>query len=313
MNTFRYMSVFLLLVVATMVSAQDEASTTAIFEELQTAEPQYGVVEETITFENQGQTIVGTLALPDGGDSPYPVVLLFHGFKGERDELPIVGVDEGMYTRTARALAGQGYASLRLDFRGSGESEGDWADTTFQGQISDAIAALGYLETLDEIDSGRIGIIGLSQGGLVAAVTAQDPRVDTVVLWSAVANPPLSYTGILGPEVMAEGLVTEGELSVTLPWGEETSMRRPFFEDIYNIDPIAEISDYTGPLMVVGGERDTTVAPMPYAAEIYTTYHEGPEMLVMVDGDHVFDVLATGPEVLDEVITWSLAWLQQTL
>lgn len=297
------------------VVAQDEASTQTLHDELLTAEPQFGVVEEVVNYENEGQKIVATLAMPDGGDGPYPVVLLFHGFKGERDELPIVNVDEGMYTRAARALAGQGYASLRVDFRGSGESEGLWEDTTFTGQISDAIAALDYLETVDNIDASRIGVIGLSQGGLVASATAgRDDRVDTVVLWSAVASPAATYPGLLGQELITNGLKTgDTAIPFTLPWGEETSLKQPFFDDIYNVDPVAEITNYDGPLMAVVGLRDTTVSPMPYMGEIYMDYHAGPEMLVAVDGDHIFDVLATGPAVLDDVIAWSLAWIKQTL
>lgn len=79
-------------------------------------------------------------------DTAVPLVLLFHGFKGERDELPIVNTEEGMYSRTARIFAERGIATLRIEFRGSGESEGKWEDTTFTGQIADAIAALDYAE-----------------------------------------------------------------------------------------------------------------------------------------------------------------------
>lgn len=303
-----------ILLTGTGLLAQDAGSTQTLFEEMKAAEPQFGVVETIVTFENQGQKIAGTLALPDGGEAPYPIVLLFHGFKGERDELPIVGVDEGMYTRTARALAGQGYASLRIDFRGSGDSEGEWADTTFSSQIDDAVAALDYLETVSSVDASRIGIVGLSQGGLVAAAAAgRDPRVDTVVLWSAVAQPAATYPAFLGAELFSEGLTSGSEIFFTLPWGEETSLRQPFFQDVYNVDPVGEITRFAGPLMVVVGLRDTTVAPMPYMGQIYLNYHDGPEMLIAIDGDHVFDVLATGPEVLDEVIAWSLAWIKQTL
>lgn len=307
-----------LLVVPVAVWAQDEASTTEAYEALVGAEPMYEVVEEVVGIDRNGQNMVGTLAMPEGAEGPVPIVLLFHGFLGERDELPIAGIEpmEGMYTRAARALAGQGIASLRIEFIGSGESDGEWADTTFSSQIEDAIAALDYVETLEGIDAERIGLIGLSQGGLVAsAVAGRDPRVDSVVLWSAVASPAASYPGLIGAENFATGLSNPDGVTFTLPWGEETTIRQPFFLDVYNVDPVAEITDYAGPLMVVVGLRDTTVAPMPYMGQLYTNNHEGPEMLVEIDGDHIFDVLnpEVGPVVLDDVIAWSLAWLTQTL
>jgi pimeloyl-ACP methyl ester carboxylesterase len=310
--------VLALLAVPAASFAQDEGSTTAAYEALVGAEPMYGVVEEIVGIDRDGLNMVGTLALPEGGEGPFPIVLLFHGFLGERDELPIVGIEsmEGMYTRTARALAGQGIASLRIEFIGSGESDGDWADTTFTSQINDAIAAIDYIETLDTIDAERIGLIGLSQGGLVAAsVAGRDPRVDSVVLWSASASPSADFPGLIGEDIFMEGLTNPEGVIFTLPWGEETTLRQPFFLDVFNVDPVLELSRFDGPVMAIGGLRDTTVYPQPYMSQLYLNNHDGPEMLVAVDGDHVFDVLVpeAGASVIDEVIAWSLAWLTQTL
>jgi uncharacterized protein len=249
-------------------------------------------------------------------DEAVPLVLLFHGFKGERDELPIVNTEEAMYSRTARIFAERGVATLRIEFRGSGESEGLWEDTTFTSQISDALVALDFVQTLEGVDPERIGIIGLSQGGLVAASAAgQDARVKSLVLWSAAANPASNFTALLPMELIQQGLaLPDGEaLPVTLPWGEETSMKRGFFEELFTVDPVAAITAYNGPMLVVVGSRDTTVYPQPQQGQVFLNYHEGDEALVVLDGDHVFDVLATGPEVVDQAIFNSLAWFMETL
>ena len=95
-----------------------------------------------------------------------------------------------------------------------------------------------------------------------------------------------------------------------LPWGVETALRGPFFEDVFLVDPVAEIASYGGPMMVIVGERDTTVTPQPQAGQVFLNYHVGAEELVVLDGDHVFDVLSERPEIIDEALTWSLAWLQ---
>jgi uncharacterized protein len=74
-------------------------------------------------------------------------------------------------------------------------------------------------------------------------------------------------------------------------------------EDLYSVNPVAAMGRVKRPLLVVVGLKDTVVTPQPTLGR-----------LVPVDGDHIFDVMTDqGPAVLDNVIAWSLAWLQQTL
>lgn len=295
--------------VAAPLAAQDSLAAAAAAAANSMAE--HDLSESDLSFSNQGQTIVGTLAMPQG-EGPFPIALLLHGFTGTRHELPVVGTEDTMFSRAARWLGERGVASLRIDFRGSGDSEGAWEDTTFSGQISDAIAALDYLEMLDGVDSDNISIIGLSQGGLVGAATAgRDPRVSSLVLWSAVSNPVMSYGILLGYDNLLAGAAAGAEaLTITLPWGAETALKGPFFDDIFLVDPVAEIAGYAGPLLAITGSRDTTVTPQPHAGQVFLDYHDGAEALVVLDGDHIFDVLAEVTEVIDEALAYSLAWLQ---
>ena len=286
------------------------------FQQLSNAEPEFGFTERAVDFENNGQKIVGTLTLPEGKQNSYPVILLFHGFLGFQDGVPIIGTEDGMLSRTARLLAEHGYATLRISFRGSGESDGLWEDTTFSGQISDAVAAVDYLTTLDNIDLKRIGVIGLSQGGLVASsAAAQDERIKSVVLWSPVANPVDTYKLLLGEDKIVEGLASDGEsIDITVVWGAEIKLKTPFFEDIYHVDPVAAITQVEDPLMVIVGLKDPIVTPQPYYGQVYLNYHEGDEMLIELDGDHIFDIRTeAGPTVFDDAIYWSIAWMQETL
>lgn len=291
-----------------------------VVEQVVLPDAKYKVSESIIKIKNNEQNIVGTLTLPENTEGPFPVVLILHGFTGQRNEMNITNSDETMFGKTARIFTEQGYATLRIDFIGSGESDGNWEDTTFSSQISDAEAALKYLMKHPSIDTDRIGILGLSQGGLVAACTAsRNPIVKSTILWSPAANPISTYTQILGGnEVIQKGLNSNGEaVTGTLPWGAETKLKTPFFEDLYKINPIAEIASYKGSLQVVVGLKDTIVAPQPQSGELYLKYHntqEGAEEeLIKLDADHMLDILTENKLPFDTALFNGLKWLDKTL
>ncbi len=269
------------------------------------------VTETDLAIPSQGMTMMATLALPDGAD-PAPVVLLFHGFTGTRDELPIPGTEDGVFSRTARILADAGYASLRVDFIGSGESEGVWADTTFEGQIADGLAALDFITADPRVDGENVMIIGWSQGGLVAtAVAGRSDAPDAVALWAAVANPMETFSGILGTEAVAAAMTTgDTPYTFTLPWGAETALKQPFFDGFATMSPTEEIASYAGPLFVAQGTLDTTV--LPVAADQLIAAHDGVEELWTRPMDHAFNVF-TETATLDEMVAATIAFFQANL
>jgi pimeloyl-ACP methyl ester carboxylesterase len=178
------------------------------------------ITYEVVTFENDGGTVYGTFTMPAGIRGNTPAVLMLHGFTGNRDEGPVFQPDfsftDTMYSRTAEVLAENGLASLRIDFRGSGESTDEigFEETTFSSQVSDAYAAVEWLD--DHKNVGDIGVLGLSQGGLVGAITAEShKRVSSLVLWSPVANPVDTYKSILGTDTVLDGL-TQPSTEATL-------------------------------------------------------------------------------------------------
>lgn len=266
--------------------------------------------EETVTIDTPLGPVIGTLETPTG--DPAPVVLLFHGFSGSRDELPVATTDEGVFSRTARLLAEQGIASLRIDFRGSGESPGLFADTTFEGQVADGLAALSWLEANPAVDGQRLAVLGWSQGGLVAtAVAGRSDKPDALVLWAAVADPEATFGGILGAESLAKGLAAgDAALPVTLPWGAVVELKRGFFEGIATFDPPAELASYEGPLFIAHGSKDTTV--LPTAMDTFLQAHNGEEASWTAEMDHVFNAF-TGPQTLDQMVGETIAFLKPHL
>jgi pimeloyl-ACP methyl ester carboxylesterase len=251
-----------------------------------------------------------------------PIVITLNGFTGTRDELPVLGTGAGMFKRTAQVLAAHGFASLRIDFRGSGDSDGEYDMMTFSTQISDAIAAIDYVQNYlaDRVNPRKIGVIGLSQGGLVGSVTAsKDKRVDSLVLWSPPPHAPIAYEGILSKEGVKQGLELPDGGAITLgiyidgAYLYDVTLGKDFFKDLFAIDPLAEIQSYKRPLMVIGGLKDVIVWPQPASSEAYLKYHHvGAEKLVVLDADHTFDCVYES-EKLDDAAYWSTAWFIKTL
>ncbi|HOO31599.1 MAG TPA: alpha/beta fold hydrolase [Thermotogota bacterium] len=271
--------------------------------------------ETEVSFYSNGQLVKGILTELEEMNSLSPAVVIFHGFTGQKNEMDVTGTEEAMFEMTARQFAENGIASLRIDFIGSGESEGRWEDTTFSSQIDDAMAAITYLQSLPQINPERIAVLGLSQGGLVAACTAsRDSRVKTAVLWSPVAVPAYTYGNLLGADVVTQSLELEGDdmLEATLPWGSTTLLKKPFYQELFLTDPVAEIAKYNGPLMVTVGLKDTVVTPQPQAGMLFTKYHDGLEKLVQLDADHMLGIFE-GPENLQIAIDEALEWFEATL
>jgi alpha/beta superfamily hydrolase len=269
--------------------------------------------ETKVSFSVDGQKVIGTLSTID--DNPKaPVVVMFHGFGGSRDELAIKDTKDGVFSRSARLFAERGYASLRIDFRGSGESDGKWADTTFSGQIKDGIAAVDWLKASDKVDGSRISILGWSQGGLVGAHVARArPDVKSVTLWAPVVTPLYTYGNVLGADNVAKGLTSppDTEITARLPWGVDTTLKASFFKEMPTTSTIAAIAHYPGPLQVIVGSKDTTVTPQPASGQVLLDYHDGEERLDVFDMDHVFNAF-TGPQTIDShLVPATLEWLKK--
>ena len=158
----------------------------------------------------------------------------------------------------------RGVASLRIDFRGSGDSDGEYEDTTLDGQVKDALAALDFLAAGGEVDKDRMAVVGWSMGGAVGSAVAgrTTHKLTSVTLWAPATNMASSLTFLLGPDFVRQGLASGGKaVTGKLPWGADVSLKTAFFESLFKIDPAAEITRYDGPLLVAVGSKDDTRLP----------------------------------------------------
>lgn len=152
----------------------------------------YEAVE--VTFENKaaGATLAGTLTVPKG-TGPFPCVVMVTGSgPQDRDEL-LMG--HRPFLVIADHLTRHGVAVLRCDDRGVGKSTGSFAGATSDDFADDALAAVEFLKSRKDVDPRKIGIVGHSEGGLIAPIcAARSKDVAFLVL--------LAGTGMSGAELM---------------------------------------------------------------------------------------------------------------
>jgi alpha/beta superfamily hydrolase len=202
-----------------------------------------------------------------------------------------------IFVKCARALARTGIASLRFDFYGSGESEGEFRDVTLQGEIADARAAIDFLRRYRGIDRNRLGLLGLSLGGAVAASVAPDSNITALVLWAAIARP-------------AELRALAGDLSKPIPGsdgardysGHTVSAR--FIENITKIDPLNSVANFKNPTLIIHPEKDE-ILPLTHAHDYYDAAGAAMKQKIIIAGaDHTFSSISWEEEVIRRSIDW---------
>jgi pimeloyl-ACP methyl ester carboxylesterase len=156
----------------------------------------YPYIEEEVCYQNAaaaGVTLAGTLTLPSG-QGPFPAVLLISG-SGQQDRDETVMGHKPFWV-LADYLTRRGIAVLRVDDRGAGGSKGDAKSATSRDFAGDALAGVAYLKGRKEIATNRIGLIGHSEGGLIAPMVAVDNPKDVAFI-VLMAGP-----GLTGEEII---------------------------------------------------------------------------------------------------------------
>jgi uncharacterized protein len=154
----------------------------------------YPYSDEEVTFENTkaGIKLAGTLTLPSKNGN-FPAVILISGSGAQNRNEEIMG--HKPFLVLSDFLTRNGIAVLRFDDRGTASSTGDFKTATSVDFASDVEAGLAYLQTRKEIDQKKIGLIGHSEGGIIAPMVASNSKdISFIVL--------LAGTGIPGDRLL---------------------------------------------------------------------------------------------------------------
>jgi len=236
--------------------------------------------EQFVNFMSGGERVAGMLHVPE--KTPAPAIILCHGFTGHRIET------HRLFVYTAREFCRRGFVVLRFDFRGSGESEGHFESMTVSREVEDLERALDWILNREEVLKDKVGVVGLSLGGVVSLLTAaRDKRIRVVCTWSSPADLKTLENGI--KEVFGEASLEKVMMKeyIDLPSGDR--IRRSFLLDAFDknvLEAAANISPR--PLLIVHGTRDQTV-PFSHSEKLFDVAKEPKKKLVVEGADHTFN------------------------
>ncbi|MEA3245798.1 MAG: alpha/beta fold hydrolase [Gemmatimonadota bacterium] len=212
-----------------------------------------------------GITLGGTLTKPKGA-GPFPAIVTITGSgQQDRDEfIPLAGGIR-LFRQVADTLGRRGIAVLRLDDRGLGASTGDATTSTTADFADDIRAAVAYLRTRKDIDGARIGLLGHSEGGVIAPmVAATDPGVRAIILLAGTASNGLEIIkaqqryaidhmpGLTPSQRDSARVAVERQLVVT-------AGSNPWMHFFIDYDPATTARKVKAPTLIVQGATDRQV------------------------------------------------------
>lgn len=207
--------------------------------------------EEMNVSTQAGHMLAGTLTIPKDVDQPLPGVVLITGSSPQnRDHSPHPSVPYRLFRQIADALSRRGIAVLRMDDRGCGCSGGGPVKSATTAERADDIrAGIYYLKDRKEINGNRIGLIGLSEGGIIAPMIAiTDSSIIAIVLMAGSAT-----TGDVILDFQ-DGMGWRGSVESLSEWHQ-------FFIEY---DPLPTAEMVRCPVLILHGDQDKHV-PVEHA------------------------------------------------
>lgn len=234
--------------------------------------------DEDVRIPANGFSLAGTLSKPTSAPSPSgaPAVVLISGAAPtDRDE-SVAGIP--LFGQLADAIAEAGFFVLRYDKRGAGQSGGRPDAATLTDFADDAKAAVKFLSDRKDIDRRRIAVVGHSEGGWVALLTAKgNNRVSAVGLLSTNGTTGADFnlyqvgrrydrgnrpeaernTAVeLQRQIQTAVITGKGWEAIQLPPGTRAQADTPYFQSFLTLDPVKLLKDVDQPLLIVQGELD---------------------------------------------------------
>jgi pimeloyl-ACP methyl ester carboxylesterase len=236
----------------------------------QEPKPPFPYRAEEVIYTNGPITLAGTLTLPEG-KGPFPAVLLVSGSGAQNRDEEIFG--HKPFLVLADFLTRAGIAVLRVDDRGVGGSSGSLGESTTLDLTQDALAGVKYLRQRPEIDPRRVGILGHSEGGIIAPLAAsQSKEVAFIIMLAGTGMPGreilprqmelLMRAASVSDEKIAAVLASQGRLLDAIVAGADSSAIRAALRDLLRTQLTAEAGGQGPDEKMIADQAEALLAQM---------------------------------------------------
>ena len=259
-----------------------------------------------LMLDNGEYEIPAIMTSPEG-TAVVPGVILLHGSASHKNE---VG---DLYLRLAEQLANNGIASIRIDFAGTGDSPVDYTHYTLKTAVRDAEVALAFLRSQPQVDDHRIGVVGFSQGGLIAQLLlAQQPGIKSFVAWSSVASDGIGPFADMF-ETLYMTAKREGQVEQQFAWRPPLSISYEWFEQVMANQSLSSMAEYTGSVLAIAGSNDTVVPPAAATRLIVASGSDVARAVIIKGADHIFNVLDENANQDEQLLEMTTMWFAEAL
>ncbi len=216
-----------------------------------------------------------------------PLVLMLHGYTGHHIE------DHRLYVDIARKLCAEGIGAVRFDYRGHGDSSGEFEDFDIDEAIKDAENAFAYASYLDFADRERIGLLGLSMGGYIAVKLASEVNAKSVVLIS----PGLHIPAVNVNVPAQEGYTYMNALRIKAENAKKVMQRMS--GEAYELAP-----RLNQPFLIIHAKDDPVVPFSSSEGFIERLGSKNKRLLAFEKGGHVLTDYEVRKRAYSEIVNW---------
>jgi alpha/beta fold family hydrolase-like protein len=214
-------------------------------------------------------TLRGLFSHPD---KPFKnIVVMFHGFTGHKNE------NGYLFKQLTETLVENGYATLRYDFMGNGESDGQFTDYTFLTEIDDGIAIVKEAVALN--GNKPIVLLGFSMGGAVASKVSlqMKDQIQKLILLSPAGNMP----EIINSKFAMKKMNEDGNIDMG-GYYMNVAIKNAF----EGYDMYQGIETFEKPVLIMQGGADSSVPPM-YSRKYHELYPNS-EYIIVEGSEHCY-------------------------
>ncbi|HLD41467.1 MAG TPA: alpha/beta fold hydrolase, partial [archaeon] len=246
------------------------------------------------------EQIIGIFHKPKS-DGKHPLIIMVHGFMGNKSGSP-----SGLFVSLARKLAKSQYCVFRFDFRGSGDSDGDFEGQSIDTELTDLNSVIDFACRNKHVDKNRIALLGHSRGGFLSVIqAAKDPRVKSAVLLAPLVFIKPLWSQSDYTRKLFRGIKKTG--SAINYWGFKFT--KNLLDTDFRWDNIIEHSKKVKiPVLILHGTHDTSV-PVSQARKLYKNLNCKKALKELEATNHIF----TQEKDMEKVLDLTRKWFDETI